>query len=319
MRAVRYHEHGGADVYRVDEVPRPSPDADEVLVEIRAASVNPVDAMLRSGRYGDRPLPSIPGGDGAGVVVAAGADVERVEEGDRVLVSGMDRETGGTLAEYAAVPKTKLARLPDGIPFEVGGAIGNVGATAWTALETVAEIQPGDRVLVHGGAGGVGHVAVQLAACAGAEVVATAGSQTARSRVESLGADTALDYTSDSLAEDVLAATDGAGMAAVLDHLLEQYLELDLRVLAPDGTVVATMGQLPAVDARPFYDTEATIRALKMDTRALRTPILERVVRLLDRDQLTAVVAETYDFESVPQAYRDLRAGGYVGKLVVTP
>jgi NADPH2:quinone reductase len=319
MRAVRYHEHGGADVLGVDEVARPEPDAGEVLVEMRAASVNRVDVMFRSGEYGQLPLPSIPGGDGAGVVAAVGRDVTRFEEGDRVFASGMDRADGGTFAEYAAVPETKLARLPDDTSFEVGAALGNVGATAWTALEELAGIQAGDRVLVHGGSGGVGHAAVQIAASSGADVIATAGSETARDHIRNLGATAALDYESDSLAEDVLAATDGAGVETVLDHRLEEYLGFDLQVVAEGGQIVSIMGHVPGTNGVPLYNKEVTVRALKMDNRPVRTPVLQRLTRLVTRGDLTAVVADTYDFADAAQAHRDVLAGGYVGKLVVTP
>lgn len=319
MQAVRYHEHGDPDVFQVDEVPRPSPASGEVLVEMRAASVNPVDLLIRSGLYGDVPLPSIPGGDGAGIVAAAGEYVDTVAEGDRVVVSGMDRSAGGTFAEYAAVPETKVASLPDGVPFDAGGAVGNVGATAWTALEEVAGIEAGDRVLVHGGAGGVGHAAVQVAASSGADVIATAGSESARARVEELGAGVALNYDSGSLAEEVLDATGGEGVETVLDHRLEEYLELDLEVLAEGGQVVSLMGNVPEASALPFYAKEVTLRALRMDNHPVRTPMLERVVRLMDRGDLTPVVANTYGLDEVGRAHRDLSEGGYVGKLVVTP
>lgn len=319
MRAVRYHEYGGGDVLGVDEVDRPSPDADEVLVEMRASSVNPVDVMFRSGEYGDVPLPSIPGGDGAGVVAAVGEGVERFAVGARVLASGMDRAEGGTCAEYAAIPETKLAHLPDDVSFEGGAAIANVGATAWTALEEVAGIKAGDRVLIHGGAGGVGHVAVQIASASGAEVIATAGSETARERVRELGADTVLDYDSDTLAEDVLAATDGEGVETVLDHRLQAYLELDLEVLAENGQLVCLMGNIPDASGVPFYTKEITVQALRMDNHPVRAPKLRRLVRLMERDELTPVVADTYDFEEVAQAQQDVLVGGYVGKLVVTP
>jgi NADPH:quinone reductase-like Zn-dependent oxidoreductase len=319
MRAVRYHEYGGDDVLGVDEVDRPTPDADEVLVEMRAASVNPVDVMFRSGEYGDVRLPSIPGGDGAGVVAAVGEAVDRFEEGDRVFASGMDRAEGGTCAEYAAIPETKLAHLPNDVSFEGGAAIANVGATAWTALEEVAGIRAGDRVLTHGGAGGVGHVAVQIASASGAEVIATAGSDTARERVRELGADTVLDYDSGTLAEDALAATDGEGVETVLDHRLQAYLELDLEVLAEDGQLVCLMGNIPDASGVPFYTKEITVRALRMDNHPVRAPTLRRLVRLVERDELTPVVADTYDFEDVAQAQQDVLVGGYVGKLVVTP
>jgi NADPH:quinone reductase-like Zn-dependent oxidoreductase len=319
MRAVRYHEHGAADVLGVDEIERPTPGDDEVLVDIRAASVNPVDVMFRSGEYGQFDLPSIPGGDGAGVVTAVGDTVESFEPGDRVFASGMDRATGGTFAEFAAIPETKLAHLPEDVSFEVGAALGNVGATAWVALEEVAGIQTGDRVLVHGGAGGVGHAAVQIAASAGADVIPTAGSADARDRLREFGAADALDYESESLAEDVLAATGGDGVETVLDHRLEQYLDLDLQVVSQDGQIISIMGHIPAANALPFYDKEVTLQALKMDARPVRAPILERLVRLVKRGDLTANVAKTYAFEEVSQAHRDVLAGGYVGKLVVTP
>jgi NADPH2:quinone reductase len=319
MRAVRYHEYGGGDVLGVDEVDRPTPDADEVLVEMRAASVNPVDVMFRAGEYGDVPLPSIPGGDGAGVVAAVGEGVERFSEGDRVFASGMDRAEGGTCAENAAIPETKLTHLPDDVSFEGGAAIANVGATAWTALEEIAGIQAGDRVLIHGGAGGVGHAAVQIASASGAEVIATAGCETARERVREFGADTVLDYDSDTLAADVLAATDGEGVETVLDHRLQAYLELDLEVLTENGQLVCLMGNIPDASGVPFYTKEITVQALRMDNHPVRAPTLRRLVRLMERDELTPVVADTYDFEEVAQAQQDVLVGGYVGKLVVTP
>jgi len=319
MRAVRYHEYGGADVLGVDQIERPAPDEDEVLVEIHAASVNPVDVLFRSGEYGEVPLPSIPGGDGAGVVVAVGDDVDRFDSGDRVFASGMDRATGGTFAEYATIPETKLAHLPDGQSFEAGAAIANVGATAWTALASVASVKPGDRVLVHGGAGGVGHAAVQIAASAGATVLTTAGSEAARERLRDLGATATFDYTSDTLADDVLAATDGDGVETVLDHRLQQYFEHDLQVLTEGGDIVAIMGTVPATGARSFYETEVTLHALRMDNHPVRAPTLQRLARLMRRGDLTPVVADTYDLEAAPAAQADVLAGGYVGKLVVTP
>lgn len=319
MRAVRYHDHGSADVLQVDEVDRPTPERDEVLVEIRAASVNRVDVMFRAGQYGDLPLPTIPGGDGAGLVAEVGADVEEFEPGDSVFISGMDRATGGTFAEYAAVPVAKIAHLPDDVAWTVGAAIGNVGATAWTALEELAGIQAGDRVLIHGGSGGVGHIAVQIAAHSGAEVIATAGTEAARSQLRDLGATAALDYNSDSLAEEILAATDGAGVETILDHRLEEYLDLDLEVVTEGGQIISTMGHIPETNGRPFYNKEVTIQPLKMDNWPDRRPVLDRLARLLEQDAVTAVVAETYAFENTERAHQEILAGGSLGKLVVKP
>jgi NADPH:quinone reductase-like Zn-dependent oxidoreductase len=320
MRAVRYHEHGEADVLGVEEVPRPTPDRNEVLVEIKAASVNRVDVMFRSGQYGELPLPAIPGGDGAGIVAEVGAGVERVSVGDRVIASGLDRATGGTFAEYAAIPASKLASSPGDISWEVAGAIGNVGVTAWTALEELAGVQAGDRVLVHGGSGGVGHMAVQIAAESGAEVITTAGTAHARERLEGeLGASAVFDYESDSLAADILAATDGEGVETVLDHRLEQYLDLDLEVVTPDGQIISTMGHIPATNGRPFYTKEVTIKPLKMDNRQRRADFLDRVRRLLEQDAVTAVVDSTYSLDEAARAQQDILASGIVGNLVIVP
>jgi NADPH:quinone reductase-like Zn-dependent oxidoreductase len=318
MEVVRYHELGAPDVLEVDEVDRPTPDSNEVLVEMHAASVNPVDTMFRSGAYGDISPPAIPGGDGAGTVAEVGDDVDAFEVGDRVFASGMGHADGGTFAEHVAFPAIKLAKLPDDVSFEVGGAIGNVGATAWTALEDIAGVSPGDNVLIHGGAGGVGHVAVQLAASAGATVIATAGSDDARARVEELGATTALEYDSETLASEITEVTDGAGVDVVLDHMLEEYLSLDLDVVADGSHVVSIMGDIPATNGSPLRNKEVTVRGMSLGNRAERTGILQRLTRLLERGDLTAVVAGNYDFDEVAQAHRDVLEGGYVGKLIVT-
>lgn len=317
MRAVRYHEHGRADVLEVDEVERPEPAVDEVLVDVRAASVNPVDVLLRAGEYGDAGLPAVPGGDGAGVVAATGDRVDRFDAGDRVFVSGLDRAAAGTFAEYATVPASKVAALPEQVDFEAGAAVANVGATAWTALTEVVSVAPGDRVVVHGGAGGVGHVAVQMATSAGADVVATVGSDAARERVRDLGAVAAFDYDSETLAEDLLAATDGFDV--VLDHHLAENLNANLAAAARGADVVALMGHLPAADARLFYGKEVTVHALRMDNRPERAPVLRRVARLLARGDVAPAVADTYDLADAAQAHRDITSGGHFGKLVVTP
>lgn len=319
MRVVRYHEYGGPDVMTVEEVDRPTPGPGEVLVEMRAASVNPVDAKFRSGTVPRVTFPAIPGGDGAGVVGAVGDGVDAFDVGDRVFASGMGHAEGGTFAEYVAFPEMKLAHLPESVPFEVGGAIGNVGCTAWTALVDIAGLRPGDRCLIHGGAGGVGHVAVQLAAAGGAEAVATAGFAEARARVRDLGAVEALDYDSDSLADEVLAATDGAGVDVVLDHLLERYLAVDLEVAAEGAHVVTITGDVAGTAGGPLRNKEVTLRGMSMGNRPERRGILERLAALLERGDLTAVVHRTYDLDEVRQAHRDVVEGGYVGKLVVTP
>jgi NADPH:quinone reductase-like Zn-dependent oxidoreductase len=174
MQAVRQHENGGAETFAVEAVPRPTPRDDELLVAVRATSANPVDAYLGAGEYGDLPLPRIPGVDVAGEVVTVGESVEGYRPGDRVFGSLLAKHHQGAAAEYVAVPRDRVAHLPDGVDAETGAAAGAVAGTAWRAFFERADPQPGETVLIHGGNGGVGHAAVQLAAAAGAHVVTTA-------------------------------------------------------------------------------------------------------------------------------------------------
>lgn len=319
MQAVRYHEHGEPDVLQVEEVDRPIPKASELLVEVRTASVNPVDAMFRSGEYGSVSLPGIPGGDAAGVVADVGEEVKEFAVGDRVFASGMGHSDSGTFAEYAAIPATKAAHLPENVPFEVGGAIPNVGVTAWKALVDHASLWPGEWCLIHGGSGGVGHVAVQLAAATGASVIATAGSEDAREQVRDFGAVTALDYDSDSLAEEILASTDGEGVEVILDHRLDDYLALDLDVAAQNGRIVSIMGDVPAVGGTPLISKELTLHGMSIGNSPNRQPILRHLARLMAGGDLTAASARTYELEEAGEAHRMVLEGGYVGKVVVTP
>lgn len=319
MKAVRYHEHGGPEVLRIDDIDRPDPEPDELLVEIRAASVNPVDTTLREGLFGSLSLPAIPGGDAAGEVAAVGEDVESFAGGDQVFLGGVGQVERGTAAEYVAIPTIKAAHLPESVSFEEGAAIPNVGATAWTALFDIAELGPTDRCLIHGGAGGVGHAAVQLATAAGADAFATAGSAAARDRVSELGATATFDYGSETLAVDVRAATDDEGVDAVLDHMLDAHLDVDLAVAAQGGRIVTITGDVPAVGGGPLRNKELTLRGMSMGNRPERRPILRRLATLMDRGELAPVMAETYPLDRIDDAHRDVLDGGYVGKLVLTP
>lgn len=319
MRVVRYHEHGGPDVLQVDEVDRPTPASDEVLVEVRAASVNAVDARFRSGEYGDVSLPAIPGGDAAGVVAEVGERVEEFAAGDRVFAGGMGHGDGGTFAEYATIPEMKVAYLPESVSFEDGAALSNVGVTAWMAFVENAGLRPTEYCLIHGGNGGVGHAAVQLGTAMGANILATAGSAELRERVRDLGAAAAFDYDSETLAEEIQEATDNEGVDVILDHRLDDYLGLDLTVAAQNGRVVTITGDIPAVEDAPLQAKELTIKGMAIANTPERQPVLRRIARLAERGDLTAVVAETYDFEKVGEAHRAVTEGGYVGKLVVRP
>jgi NADPH:quinone reductase-like Zn-dependent oxidoreductase len=174
MRAVRFHEHGDPDVLGVDDVETPEPGPDEVLVEVEAVGVNPVDTYYREGAYAVPELPFVPGSDLAGIVAAVGDEVERFERGDRVFGTGLGNGRSGTYADAVVAPASFLGPLPDDVTFAQGAALALVGVTTWQAFVHHAGIEPAERVLIHGASGGVGHVAVQLADTMGAVVIGTA-------------------------------------------------------------------------------------------------------------------------------------------------
>jgi len=318
MRAVRYHEHGGPGVLRVDEVPMPEPGPGEVAVEVRAAAVNPVDSYVREGTYDGPPLPAVPGADFAGVVTAVGEGVERFCPGDRVFGTNLGVNRPGTCASAVCAPADRTAHLPDGVTFVEGAAVALVGATAWRALVDHAGVEPAETVLVHGGSGGVGHVAVQLAAAAGARVVATAR-PTYHDRLDDVGADVTIDYRRDDLAE---AVREAGPPAVVLDHRLDEYLSLDGAVAAQGGRVVgigdeaadAALADVPAARRR-----ELSLTLLSVFNTPDLPAVLGRLGRLVAAGDVVPEIDRTVALDGVADAHRALTEESFFGKLVVEP
>ncbi|MFC7134957.1 MULTISPECIES: NADPH:quinone reductase [Salinibaculum] len=319
MQAVRYHDHGGRDVLQVEEVDRPTPDDDEVLVEVAAASVNPVDTKFRDGEtFQPGGLPWIPGSDVAGTVVETGPDASGYEVGDRVFATGLGNDLPGTCAEYVAVPAELLARIPEGVEAETAAATALVGVTAWQTLVEACNLRPAETCLVHGGSGGVGHVAVQLAAATGATVTTTA-STGYHDRLRELGADSVFDYRRDDLAE----AVGNAGAPdVILDHRFDEYLPFDARVAAQDGRI-AVIGNR---DLRATHDNVPRCRGKSLSfhhVSMFNTPdvgaVLDSLATLMADGDLAAVVARRYSLDNVDEAHRAVVEDSYLGKLVVVP
>ncbi|MDS0281477.1 NADPH:quinone reductase [Haloarcula onubensis] len=317
MHAVRYHDHGGPEVLTVDEVERPTPGPGEVVVAVEAAAVNPVDTYFREGAYEPADLPWIPGSDCAGTVAAVGEGVDYAV-GDRVFATGLGNWLQGTAAEAALVPDSHLAALPDGVPFEDGAAVALVGVTAFQSLIAACSLEPGERALVHGGSGGVGHVAVQLAAATGARVTTTASPEY-HDRLRELGADDAFDYRRDDLADAVV---DAGRPDVILDHRLDDYLALDAEVTAQGGRIAAIGNTEP--DATFENVPRCRAKALSVHHVSMfNTPdfgdVLARLAVLLADGDLEAEIAGRYDLDEVAQAQRDVLGESVLGKLVVRP
>ncbi|MHB9287912.1 zinc-binding dehydrogenase [Halobacteriales archaeon Cl-PHB] len=317
MRAIRHHSYGSTEVLELEDVTDPEPGPNDLLVEVRAAGVNPLDFVYRKGVVEPAALPAVPGSDLAGVVTATGEAVDRFETGDRVFATGQAANPAAGYAELAVVPAADCAPLPDAVSFEAGGALGIPGATAWRAIADYGDVTPGDTVLVHGGSGGVGHLAVQVAAAAGATVVTTAGSEAARSRLEELGADATLDYRDEALAAAII---DVGRPDIVLDHRLDDYLALDVEVAAQGARIVSIFGE-PTADASSALARrkELSLQWLAVSNTPNLPATLERVAGLVADGRLDVHVDDRFDLAAAADAQAALAAGERVGKLVVVP
>ncbi|WP_273836656.1 NADPH:quinone reductase [Halococcus sp. PRR34] len=327
MRAVRFHEHGGPDVLTVDEIDRPDPAGHEILVEVRAAGVNPVDTYFREGSYDPFELPMTPGVDLAGEVAAIGDGVESFAAGDRVYATGLGRNHHGGYAEYATVPEDRIVRLPDGADATAAGGAGVAVVTAWRALVDHATLEPGETCLVHGGSGGVGHAAIQIAAATGAHVVTTAAPEY-HDRLHELGADAVFDYSRDDLAAAVCEASTaragaaGEGVDVILDHRLDDYLQFDAEVAATGARVVGIGEHDPAVG----FENDGVARSKDVryqfmsmfNTPDLRVP-LRRLAYLMEQGDLTIDVAREYGLDEAGEAQRAVLEDSFLGKLVLVP
>ncbi|WP_435183450.1 NADPH:quinone reductase [Halobellus sp. EA9] len=318
MRAVRFHEHGGPEVLTVDEVDEPDPDYGQVVVDVEAAGVNPVDTYFREGAYPVPHLPFIGGGDLAGTVAEVGEGVEQFAVGDRVFGTGLGNGMPGSYAEQAAAPADFLAHLPEEVDFDAGAALGTVGATAWQALVHHASAEPTEVVLVHGGSGGVGHVAIQLAETMGAYVHTTASPEY-EAELEDLGADAVFDYAREDLEDAVVNA---GGADVVVDLHMDRYLQFNADVVNAGGRVVG-IGNDTAEggfsDIGVTKGKEVRYQFMSMFNADDIGAVLAKVADLAAQGEMTPVVHETYGFEDAGEAQRAVLEDSFLGKLVLEP
>lgn len=332
MRAVYYDQHGDVDVLQVGTVPDPHPGESELVIDVEAAGVNPIDTYLRSGEYSPtgrhtysdgraataRAYPRIPGSDGAGVVAECGSAVTRFEPGDRVVATGLGRDRQGTYAQQVVAPTDRVVHLPESVPFEEAAGLGVVGVTAWRALVDHADLAPAELCLVHGGSGGVGHVAVQLADVTGARVVTTASPKYAAT-LEQLGADVVLEYAAEDLSENVL---DVGRPQVILDHRFDEYAAFDVEVAAKRGRIVAIGNTEPSItipDLPAARATELELYLMSMSNTPDIGAVLEQLVSLMGKGQLTVNAARSYSLEEAREAQRAVTNESFLGKLVVRP
>lgn len=312
MKAAIIRDFGDATRFELSDMPKPSPGPGQVLVRVVAASINPVDYKIRkAGAWAGVPMPAILGYDAAGVVEAVGTQATRWRPGDEVFYSARIFGRQGTYAQYHVEDEEILARKPASLSFEQAAAVPLAAITAYDSIITFFQTKPGDTVLVHAGAGGVGHFGVQLAKAAGARVLAT-GRGVNTDLIKGLGADEVIDYQKTRFETEVLRLTDGRGVDAAFDTVGGETVSRSIQAVRAYGklaTVVNLEGSLQGMQAKNltlyfgFMErTEAKIQAMKT---------------LVDRGQLRPLIDSTFPLEQVAEAHRKIEAGGIKGKIVL--
>ena len=331
MKTIELHGAYGLENLRTVERPEPVPGPGEIAVRIRAASLNYRDLVIVKGTYGAFPLPLVPVSDGAGEVIAVGPQVTRFQIGDRVVptyipdwISGPPRPeliarrlggpVDGVLTEIKVVSEQSAVRVPDHLSFAEASTLPIAGVTAWEALFGGEPLRPGETVVIQG-TGGVGVMALQLAAASGARAIVVSGSAQKGERARALGADEVIPR--EGWSERVLELTHGAGADRVLE-LAGGDLEATLRATKLGGAIVMIgflADRITRFDVTKAISRMVTLRAVSVGSRGA----FEALNEALLRSDIHPVIDATYGFDEVQRAFQHLAEGGHMGKLVLEP
>ena len=331
MKAMVMTKVGGAEVLELREVPRPSIEREtDVLVRVKASAINPVDAKQRTrGTWYPSEPPQILGIDGAGVVEEVGKAIKEFKPGDEVFyAAGGMGKTPGNNAEFNVIDGRFAATKPPAVTFAEAAAVPCAAITAWESLFDHGGLEEGQKVLVHAGAGGVGHAAIQLAKAKGVRVCTTVSSDEKARFVKDLGADKVVRYRDEDFVQEVLDWTDGAGVDVVLDLVGGETLFKSLSCTRFYGTVVAILSPGSA-DADW---TEARLRNLRIAWELMLTPmyydiedvqahhrdILNYLAAMMEKGTLKMHISNTFPLEKAADAHRAIEQGHTMGKIVLT-
>ena len=345
MKAIRFHEYGGADVLRYEEAPAPSPAPGHVVLRLHAAALNHLDLWVRTGsRERNIPLPHIPGSDGAGVIEEAGPGAGHLKPGDRVLISpglscghcrmclgGRDNlcpeyrvlgtRENGTCAEFVSIPAVNVLPIPAGLDFNQAAAVPLVFLTAWHMLITLAQIRPGETVLVQAAGSGVGSAAIQIAKLIGARVFTTAGSDEKLSKARTLGADECINYREKDFIAEVKRLTDKRGVDVVFEHIGGEVLQKSITVLAKSGrlaTCGATAGYEVPLDVRYIFSRHQSVFGSWMGSKAELTDVLKFFGGNAGTSRLVPVIDTILPLADTADAHRRMESRNQFGKIVLS-
>ncbi len=327
MRAIIMQQAGSPDVLSLQSVEKPTPRDHEVLVRVHAAGVNPIDTKLRQrGLYFGEP-PAILGCDGAGIIETVGSKVLQFRPGDRVYYCyGGLGQACGNYAEYACVPEAYVATMPACLDFATAAAAPLVLITAWESLFDRARLQAGQKVFIHAGAGGVGHMAIQLAKIAGCEVATSVSSEEKAALVRELGADHIIRYRDEDVTEALLQWSEGKGVDVAFDTVGDKAFHQ----LVPAVRVYGDLVTILQVPEDSDWKT-LRLRNIRVSQELMLTPmvlglqegaehhaaILEQCGQFFEERRLSVFVTDTLPLEQAANAHRRIEAGGMAGKLVL--
>lgn len=318
MKAIRIHQFGPPEVMQLEEIAPLSPSEGQILIEVHAVGVNPVDTYIRSGNYPlKKELPFTPGFDAAGVILKMGAQAGSFQVGQRVYTSG---SISGTYAQQTLCLPKHLHPLPDSVSFEEGAALGIPYGTAWRALFQRAQAVSGQWVLIHGASGGVGIAAVQAAAAAGLQVIGTAGTQEGRQIVLQQGAHYVFDHNDPTHMEAIFELTKGVDI--ILEMLANVHLDRDLDILAQGGrlVIIGSRGRIE-IDPRKAMSRELNIHGLMLmkATPEESNELYADIEKGLLQGKIKPVIARRFPLEQAPQAHREIMESGHQGKIILLP
>jgi NADPH:quinone reductase-like Zn-dependent oxidoreductase len=341
VKAIVIHEHGGIDKLKFEDVPKPEISSKEVLIEVKAASLNHLDIWVRQGIPGAKlAFPHILGSDGAGIVAEVSEEVKTVKKGDKVLLNPgiscgncewclkeeqsecstfhlLGEHINGTFAEFVKAPEGNVHPIPEHLTFSEAAAFPLVFLTAWRLLITKAKIKPGEVILILGIGGGVASAALQIAKSTGLKAIVTSSSSEKLKKAKGFGADEIINYSNQDFAGEVRSLTDKKGVDVVLDNVGAKTWQESLKSLKKGGRLVtcgATTGPNPPEDIQRIFWNQLTIFGSTMGNRRE----FKEVLQFMDSTKIKPVIDKVFPLEKGADAQKYMEEGKQFGKIVLT-
>jgi NADPH:quinone reductase len=324
MKAIRVHSFGGPEVLKLDDVDDPIPGPGEVVIDVRAAGVNPADTYMRTGTYAIEPkLPYVPGGDAGGVISAIGAGVQEFKVGDPVFVgTALSFDLTGCYAEKVKRKASEVLPLPSGVSFAAAAAFGVPYTTAHYALFERGDARAGETVFIHGASGSVGTSAIQLAKRAGLKVIGSGGTAKGLELIVKEGADLAVDHTKKGHLDEVKRFTDGKGPELILEMLANVNLAADMDLAAKYGriVVIGNRGEI-TINPRVAMMKELDIRGIALwnATPEQVRPMMKDILAGVAAGALRPVIGKEMPLAEAAAAHVAVLQPGAYGKIVLVP